>query len=145
MRIQRWTIYAVLGLALLCIGSPSAVAQQDMDAAKVDAQHHKVIFENDQVRIVRWQIPPGESTTMHSHPAHVNVFLTDINVQVTSPDGKTTTGQGKAGDASWRTPVTHVVKNLSDKPAEGVLVEPKTAHSAEMIKRNGAATVATNK
>jgi len=145
MQFLKWTIASVLGLALVLIGGTSAVAQQDLDATKTDSKHHKVVFENDQVRIVRWQIPPGESTERHSHPALVNVFLTDIDVQITTDDGKTVNAKGKAGDASWRTAGTHVVKNVSDKPAEGILVEPKNAHAAEMMKVNGAAAIASGK
>lgn len=129
MRLQKWIMNASLALAL-SIGGTCAVAQQDLDSTTADAKHHKLEFENDQVRVVRWQIPPGDTTAKHSHPALVNVFLTDINVEISTDDGKTTKAQGKAGDAAWRGPTAHVVKNLSDKPAEGILVEPKNPHSA---------------
>jgi hypothetical protein len=35
----------------------SALAQEDIDSTKVDSAHHQVVFENDQVRVVRWVIP----------------------------------------------------------------------------------------
>jgi quercetin dioxygenase-like cupin family protein len=130
MRFLRWVLNAVLGLALILMSGASALAQQDLDSTTADAKHHKVEFENDQVRVVRWQIPPGETTARHSHPANVNVFLTDANVLITTDDGKSNTVQAKAGDAAWRGPVTHVAKNLSDKPVEGIIVEPKNPHSA---------------
>ena len=116
--------------AWACLGLAPSAAQQDMDAVKADAGHHKVEFENSQVRVVRWLIPPGEKTTNHSHPNNVNVFLTDANVKITTPDGKTTELHGKAGAVAWRAPTTHVVENISDKPAEGIMIEPKNPASA---------------
>jgi quercetin dioxygenase-like cupin family protein len=105
-------------------------AQQDLDSVKADPTHHKVEFENDQVRVVRYRLAPGDQTANHSHPAGVNIYLTDANVKSTTADGKSTNVQAKAGDAAWRPPLTHVAKNLGDKPLEGILVEPKNPHSA---------------
>jgi len=127
MRWLTWTTGSLLALAL--VWAP-AMAQQDLDSTKADAQHHKVEFENDQVRVVRWQLPAGEATTKHSHPDTVNVFLTDGSLQITTDDGKSNTVQAKAGDAAWRPAVTHVAKNVGDKPVEGILVEPKNPHSS---------------
>jgi quercetin dioxygenase-like cupin family protein len=115
------------GLALALAGAPVVAGAQtkDLDATKADAAHHKVELENDQVRVVRYVIPPHEKTAMHDHPALVNVSLTDVEARATTPDGKTTEVHGKAGTAAWRGPTAHVFENVSDKPIEGILVEPK--------------------
>ena len=75
-------------------------SQQDLDSTKADTKHHHVVLENDQVRVVRYLIPPGEKTEKHSHPNNVNVLLTDSNARVTTEDGKSTEIQGKAGAAA---------------------------------------------
>ena len=117
--------------ALAWLGpAASPAAAQDLDSVKVDAAHHKVEFENDQVRVVRWMIPPGDKTAKHSHPDNLNVLLADSNAKVTTPDGKTSELHAKAGSAAWRSPTTHVVENIGDKPMEGILVEPKHPSSA---------------
>jgi quercetin dioxygenase-like cupin family protein len=105
-------------------------AQQNLDATTADPQHHKVIFENDQVRVVRYLIPAGETAARHSHPNCVAVFLTDATARVTTDDGAVKGVQGKAGTAAWRTAVTHVYQNTGTTPIEGVLIEPKAPHSA---------------
>jgi beta-alanine degradation protein BauB len=116
----------LLGLLTLLVGlAVSPVMAQD--AVVADAKYHKVEFENDQVRVVRYTIPPGAKTAMHEHPTNVQIMLTDHNVKVTTPDGKTTEAHGKAGTSAWRTPTKHLVENIGDKPIEGILVEPKTA------------------
>jgi quercetin dioxygenase-like cupin family protein len=116
-------------LALMCLGTASAAAQ-DLDSVKADPAHHKVEFENDQVRVVRWSIPPRDKSANHSHPNNVNIFLADANAKVTTPDGKTSEIHAKAGSAAWRGSTTHVVENIGDKPMAGILVEPKKPSSA---------------
>ena len=129
MRLLTWITALLFGLALVGLGASPAAAQ-DLDAVKADAAHHKVEFENDQVRVVRYVIAPGDKTANHSHPNNVNIFLADANAKITTPDGKTAEIHGKAGAVAWRSPITHVVENTGDKPIEGILVEPKKPSSA---------------
>jgi len=127
---MRWLVAAAIAAGLIvgtiCLGAAHAIAQEnDLDSPKADAAHHKVEFENEQVRVVRWVIQPGDKSAKHSNPNNVSIFLTDVNGKVTTPDGKTTEIHGKAGTAAWCGPTTHVVENIGDKPMEGILVEPK--------------------
>ena len=97
-----------------------------LDPVKVDPQHYKVEFENDQVRVIRAHMGPHESVPMHEHPLNrVTVFLTDANIRVTGADGKITTNVRKAGEAVWSAPATHREENLSDRPFEVIAVEVK--------------------
>ena len=117
----------LFALTLICVAP--VVAQDNLDAVKADAAHHKVEFENDQVRVVRWVIPPGEKTANHSHPNNVNILLADANAKVTTPDGKTNDLHAKAGAATWRAAGTHIVENVGTQPMQGILVEPKKPSS----------------
>jgi len=130
MRLLTWGSMAIFAFTLSTLGASRAVAQQDLDSVKADAAHHKVEFENSQVRVVRYKIAPGDTTANHSHPSSVNILLTDINAKFTTPDGKSTEVHAKAGTAAWRPPTTHVVQNIGDKPIEGIMVEPKKPSSA---------------
>ncbi len=130
MRLLRWVTTLMFAFALICLGNAPAVAQQDLDSVKADPAHHKVVFENDQVRVVRYVLPPGDKTAKHSHPNNVNIWLTDVNVKFTAPDGKSTEVHGKAGAVAWRAAATHIAENIGDKPLEGLIVEPKKPASA---------------
>lgn len=123
-----YSVIAALSFSLLT----AAQSQQQLDSTKADPQHHKVIFENDQVRVVHYLLLPGEKTTRHSHPDNVNVFLTDARIKNTS-DEMTTEVQAKAGAVAWRPALIHVTENIGDKPLEGILVEPKSPHSARPL------------
>lgn len=96
------------------------------DAVKVDPKHHKVEFENAQVRVLRANIGPHEKTLMHGHPANLVIFLTDGHVKSTSSDGQTGETKRKAGQILWREQLKHASENLSDQPFEVIVVELKT-------------------
>ena len=101
-----------------------ATAQDDIDCIKVDPAHHKVVFENDQVRVIRWTIPVGDKTLKHSHYNNLNIDLTDYNGKVTI-EGKSNAVHVKAGSATWREAGVHVVENIGKEPMEGIIIEPK--------------------
>src|SRR5437762_13797103 len=93
------SVVAVVALA------GAAVNLQAQDAAKVDAKHYTVAFENDRIRVLKAHYGPGEKSTMHSHPNAVAVFLTDAKGRFTFPDGKSEDFNGKAGDVIWNRPM----------------------------------------
>lgn len=116
MRSVMLSVGAVLWMAL------PAAAQ---DPVKVDPAHHKVEFENDQVRILRVTIPAGEKTPVHDHPAFVGVFLNDSRNRVTPVGGKVDDTPRKAGEVASLPAVKHVVENLGTTKAEIIVVELK--------------------
>ena len=114
---------ALLPMKLFCLGAPLVMAQ---DPVKVDPEHHKVVLENDQVRVLRWNISPHEKSVMHEHPANIVVFLTDADIKFTFPDGKTAERHVKAGQVTSGASVKHDAENIGDKPIELVQIELKT-------------------
>ena len=106
----------------MCLAVLTAKAQ---DPVKVDPKHCKVEFENDQVRVLRWNTGPHEKIPMHEHPAYVTVFLTDNHVKFTLPDGKTRESHQKAGETAWSAAERHSAESLSDKPSELIQIELK--------------------
>lgn len=105
--------------------STPALVQGSLDSVKVDPTHHDVLFENDQVRVVRWVVAAGDTTLYHSHPNNLNICLTDYNGNVTGPDAKIFRVQAKAGSLCWRQSGNHAVANLGNHRMEGIIVEPK--------------------
>ncbi len=101
-----------------------AEEKNDLDSTSADPAHHQVVFENDQVRVVRWAIGVGDSTLNHSHPNNVSIALTDYNGRVRTPDG-TSDVHLKAGSATWREADVHAVHNLSKRLMTGIIIEPK--------------------
>jgi quercetin dioxygenase-like cupin family protein len=112
----------VLFLTFIALAAPMALAQ---DPVKVDANHYKVMFENDQVRVLRIHYNPKEKSVMHEHPASVVVFLSDSKTRFTLPDGSATTDAGKAGQVRFSEAGKHLPEDIGATPVEAVLVELK--------------------
>jgi uncharacterized RmlC-like cupin family protein len=107
-------------------GNPKLSATGALDPVVVDPKHYKVEFENEQVRVLRVRIGAHESTPEHKHALNrVVTYLTDQDIEVTTPDGKVSRTQHKAGEVVWSGPATHKEKNLSDHPFEVVVAELK--------------------
>ena len=97
-----------------------------LDPVTADPAHYHVEFENDQVRVVRVKIGPGETTKLHRHSAdRIVTYLTDQDFQIAPEGGSPEHLLHKAGDASWGTAVTHQEKNLGATPFEAIVTELK--------------------
>jgi hypothetical protein len=112
----------LLAAEFVCLTGTIAMGQ---DPVKVDPQHYKVEVDNSQVRVLRIHYGPHEKSVMHVHPNAVVVYLTDVHVKFTTPDGKSVEATGKAGEEKWTTAGTHLPENLSDTPMDAVLIELK--------------------
>jgi beta-alanine degradation protein BauB len=112
---------------LACFAGLNSLAQELPPPEK----QAKVLFENDEVRILRFAFQPGEKGEMHTHPDNVSIPLTDGHLRVTSKEGKTTESNAKADDAKFRPALEHAVENIGDKPYEGIIVELKCKPAAK--------------
>jgi quercetin dioxygenase-like cupin family protein len=106
----------------LSFGAEKSWAQ---DPVKVDPKHYTVVFENDQVRVLRIKYGPHEKSVMHSHPDGVAVYLTNSKVKMTLEDGKTVDVSGKAGEAVWVPAGAHLPENVGKKQFELIQIELK--------------------
>ena len=117
---------------LLVLSSLAVVPVFAQDPVEADPAHYSVIFENDQVRVLRIRYGPNEQGAMHSHPAGVAVYLDDISGEFTLPDGQVVNAQGKAREAVWMEAGAHQPRNLTDQPFELIQIELKPpAHPEE--------------
>jgi quercetin dioxygenase-like cupin family protein len=141
---MRYFIFLITLLALVSCqpaeqageeAAPEAAAEEaaaeadPMDPTVSYADHYKVEFENDQVRVVRATYAAEEEVGMHSHPDQVVIFLADGSYAAVKDDGTEEERSGKAGDAAWAPAETHSGKALT--AIDGILVEIKGGGEAE--------------
>jgi beta-alanine degradation protein BauB len=119
MRIRILNIFAIT-VVLTAAGSASA-----QDPAVVNSKTIQVKFENDRVRVLEANLPPGVKEQVHSHPAYVIYVLEGGRYRNYASDGKVTEGELKTGDVLYRDPLTHAAENIGDKPLHMILVELK--------------------
>ena len=95
------------------------------DVVKVASDSHTVLLENDQVRVLKVDMKPGQKVPMHSHPHNVAYFLTDGKVKIILPDGKTQERDIKAGTSSWSEATTHAAENIGTTEFQEIQIELK--------------------
>ncbi len=111
----------------------SALAES-LDAMTAAASHHKVILENEHVRVLETRIAPGERTPVHTHrwPGVLYVLSWsdfkryDSNGQLVL-DSRTVASKPEMGAALWSNPIgPHFVENVGAQELWVIAVELKT-------------------
>lgn len=105
MRLKILVVLLALSL------STSLSAQTVADALVADPDVHKLVLENEHVRVFEARASRGTASPMHSHPPFVFISLSTARVKLAMPDGKTRLldtypGQviwmGEGGQHSWK-------------------------------------------
>jgi hypothetical protein len=110
--------------------SPGAhpMPSQPPSAGPADA---KVEFENESIIVVRVRMAPHEKTPMHDiTSARLVVWLTDVHLRDTHPDGSTNETHRRAGAVDWVEVQRHAGENLSHEPLEFLAIVPKAGRAA---------------
>ncbi len=121
---MRFTISAVVAALTLIVATSSVCAQ---DPVVVNAKTIKVKFENEKVRVLEAELPPGTKEQVHSHPAYVIYVQAGGKVRNYAAEGNTTETELKTGEVLYRDPLTHAAENIGTTTMHLILVEMKTA------------------
>jgi beta-alanine degradation protein BauB len=120
-------------LLLFLFSLTTSMIVSAQDPTKLAPQNYKVLFENQQMRVIEYRLKPREREPMHSHPYGMFVyFLSDAKIRTTFPDGKTSEDSKHTGDTVWRDPMTHAVENVGNAEVHALLLEPKL-HSQQSV------------
>lgn len=120
----RISLIAAICIAAAVLAWPQA-ADDPLDSliACKDTQH--LIFENQLVRVVDDQIPPGVQEPMHRHRHGVQVYINNYTNEQTTQEGKQTVQNHKSGTAAWSEATVHTVKNIGSTPSHAIRIELK--------------------
>jgi len=122
--IVRLSIAAGIFLGVAFVLWPQST-NDPLDSLKVCADTQHLIFENQFVRVIDDQIPPGVTEPMHRHPHGVVVYLNpNISEQILQ-DGTKTSRERKPGTAVWAEAVVHSVHNTDKTPSHAIRIELK--------------------
>ena len=106
MQVSR---IAVIAIAALGIATTGLVHAQDK--AKEPAPVIKVLLENDKVRVTESTFKPGD-VSRSKRDARTNYIIKGGTFERTTPEGKKTRYERKAGTAVWLGPDSDVVVNV---------------------------------
>ena len=113
--------------ALLYFSPSVAFAQNAPPTYEADPSVYKIIFEDQNFRVISATWKAGVTDKAHSHTApSVGYFVTDCTLRLRSADGKMVELNPKAGGsmAVANTP-SHTTENAGSKECQAVLVERK--------------------
>jgi len=107
---------------------------EELDELIAAPKHHKLLFENETVRVIDAFIPSGEITQVHTHKWSASLYIIswsdfirydkDGNIIL---DSKTLNKQPIPGTALWSEPIIpHALKNIGDKDLHIICVEIKS-------------------
>lgn len=133
-----------LTLALAAIAAaavPLLIAQQagnkfdrwwrpELDAVKAAPQNHKVLFENDEVRVLEVTIAPHTQEPLHVHrfPAVIYVDSSPHLIEHLQDGSVVDRGDRPDGSVRWL-PIDpgHFLENVDSRPLHAIRVELKKA------------------
>ena len=106
---------------------------EELDALIAAPKHHKLLFENETVRVIDAFIPPGEITHVHTHKwaasqyiiswSHFTRYDHDGNIILES---KNLNKQPTPATSLWSEPIIpHALKNTGDTDLHIICVEIK--------------------
>ena len=107
-----------------------ATAQKSRDGVVVDPDVHKVVLENEHVRVLEVRAAPGRKSPMHTHPSLVLVSVGSARVKLTLPDGKNSMLDLKPGQVLWLENPEHSWELLAGD-LHVVAVEIKSAQKSQ--------------
>jgi hypothetical protein len=107
---------------------------EELDALIAAPQHHKLLHENDFVRVIDTLIPPNEITELHTHkwPASLYIiswsdFIRYDNGGNIVLDSRNLSKSPSPSTALWTEPLTpHALKNIGNNDIHIISVEIKT-------------------
>jgi beta-alanine degradation protein BauB len=95
------------------------------EAAQVAPHVYKVLFENEQVRLLDVRMKPGDKSDQHSHPNYLLYALTGGKVKLTDASGQSAEVDIQAGDTMWREAEEHSAQNVGATELQALFVELK--------------------
>jgi len=120
----------VLLMAILLTGVPGPTLQADnsIDALAASPARFKLLLENDEVRVLEYQLLPGQRDEWHTHPPKVSYVVSGGTLRITLKDGSSFDVTETTGTATWMNSLgEHFAENVGPTPVRIVLVEVKSA------------------
>jgi len=113
--------------------NPAEAWPEVLDAMKAATENHRILFENERVRVLDTNIPAGETVPLHTHrwPSVMYVMSFSDFVRYDDQggvllDSRTLSSKPNAGEVMWSPPLEpHTLKNIGSADLRVISVELK--------------------
>lgn len=127
-------IIATVSLATAAMAQTSTTADRwwkpELDATTAAPQHHKVLLENDDVRVLEVTVAPGEREPLHVHryPAVMYVDASPHLIEHLQDGSSRDLGTRPPGTRWMPVAQGHAMENVGTVPLHAIRVELKKSH-----------------
>lgn len=120
MRIIRdLMIFAIAIILIYGCAPQEQKAVEDIVAAYPEKA--KIVFENDYVNAVEFNLQPGDKLPLHKGEQRVVYALSDYKIKWTE-GGETIEKEWQKGDTHWHDAMDHAVENIGETDAQYLVV-----------------------
>jgi oxalate decarboxylase/phosphoglucose isomerase-like protein (cupin superfamily) len=95
------------------------------DALTMAPEVHKLLFENEEVRVLDVCLSVAGKTENHWHPRNISYILQGGKMKVTKPIGNTSEIQLMSGEIVPGVEGEHIVENIGDTDIHTIQIEFK--------------------
>ena len=95
-----------------------------MDPIETNPENYKVVFENDQVRVLEYSDHPGQMTNPHQHPDSVMYTLSSFSRRLHA-NGTTRDIDVEVGTTGWLPAQIHAGENIGQTDTHAIFIELK--------------------
>ena len=96
------------------------------DSTEIDPDGHKIVFENDHVRVLEVRSPAGQHIPMHTHPPRLVIAVGGYRLKSVSNQGVEAIVDRRPGEVNWVEFEAHQAEILIG-PTHVIEVEVKSA------------------
>jgi quercetin dioxygenase-like cupin family protein len=95
------------------------------DIVELSPEIHRVIFENETVRMLEVSVKPGATVPMHTNPENINYILQGGTLRLINPDGSSIDVQLSERQVIPAPVGRHAVENIGQTEVRTLCVELK--------------------
>jgi quercetin dioxygenase-like cupin family protein len=95
------------------------------DIVKISPDVHKVIFENDTIRVLEVSVKPRATVPMHTNPENINYILEGGTLRLVDPEGSVVDVQLAERQVIPAPVGRHAVENIGQTEVRTLCIELK--------------------
>jgi len=125
---MRISLLPSIVLLLMALQTASSTADDSIDALVASPDRFKVLLENDEVRVIEYELLPGQRDQWHTHPPKVSYVISGGTLRISLDDGSSFEVTETTGSATWMNSLgRHFAENVGPTAVRILLVEVKAA------------------
>jgi quercetin dioxygenase-like cupin family protein len=95
------------------------------DIVKLSPEIHTALFENDQIRVLKVSVKPGDKVPMHRNPENINYILRPGTLRLIATDGSVQDVELTEGQVIPAPVSSHAVENIGRTEVQTICIELK--------------------